>query len=83
MNWPTQLFKIGQDEFLHGQKLEVFVNFFLLRFPKNKDRLYAANWARRFRMDTEMIMGDKKTRQIITDLRHPFIALTEQGRNFK
>lgn len=83
MNWPVELFEIGQQQFLSGADLDVFVNFYLTRFPYNRDSLYAAEWARRFRMNYEMQLGDKKSRQIITDLRHPFIALTEKGKGYK
>jgi len=83
MKWPEKLYRIGTDEFLTGEELDVFVNFYLLRFPLNRSPSYASEWARRFRLGYEMKLGDSNSKHIITDLRHPFIALTEKGRGYK
>lgn len=43
-----ELFALGKEEGLKGAHLDLFVNFFVMRF-KDSSRVYAREWAVRFR----------------------------------
>ena len=69
----ARLYTIGQEEELEGCDLDVFVNFFLERFPDEGNTDYAHEWAQRFKKKTEIEAADSHSRLVI-------IAVRDRGR---
>jgi len=63
--WIVSVYRIGTEKGLSGCELDVFANFFLERFPEDRDRYYCAEWAQRFKNEKALAYADGKSKEII------------------
>jgi len=68
MTWELVLFALGNGHGLQGNRLELFVNFFLVRFPSCQDEGYCITWIDRFRSGHELIYSDRVSRGLLVGM---------------